>query len=359
MSEILEYKCPCCGGAIEFNSRIQKMKCPYCDTEFELDTLRQFEEEEQREAQDPSWQAENVAQSNETLDDDGTWKRYVCDSCGGEIIADETTAASACPYCGNPVIVPKQFEGMLRPDLIIPFQLDKKQAEEKLKEHLKGKVLLPSMFRSENRIKEIKGLYVPFWLYSSEADARIRCRATKVRSWVSGDYEYTEKEHFLVSRGGQIAFQNVPADGSAKMSDELMESIEPFDYKKAVSFEKAYLAGYLADKYDVSAEEGAQRANERMRESTRDAFMSTIHGYASCIPERTDIRLQKGEISYALLPVWILSTKYKDQIYTFAMNGQTGKFIGDLPVDKEKAGKIFFGVFAAVFFLVFFLAGLL
>ena len=353
MSDILEYKCPCCGGAIEFNSRLQKMKCPYCDTEFELDTLKQFEEEEKKEAKDPQWDGDNVAQSSEQIDDDGTFKTYVCDSCGGEIITDDTTAATSCPYCGNPVIVPKQFEGMLKPDLIIPFKLDKKQAEQKLKEHLKGKVLLPKLFRSENRIKEVKGIYVPFWLYSSDADAEIQCRATKVRTWRTSDYEYTETSHFLVSRGGQIAFDHVPADGSRKMADELMESIEPYQYEAAVPFEKAYLAGYLADKYDVSSGECAERANKRMQESTVRSFMDTISGYTTCLPEKTDIRLRKGKISYALLPVWVLSTKYKDEVYTFAMNGQTGKFVGNLPMDNRTVWKIFGGVFAAVFILVF------
>lgn len=359
MSDILEYKCPCCGGAIEFNSRLQKMKCPYCDTEFDLDTLKQFEEEEKKEAKDPRWDGDNVAQSSERIGDDGTFKTYVCDSCGGEIITDDNTAATSCPYCGNPVIVPKQFEGMLKPDLIIPFKLDKKQAEQKLKEHLKGKVLLPKLFRSENRIKEVKGIYVPFWLYSSEADAEIRCRATKIRTWRTGDYEYTETSHYLVSRGGQIAFDNVPADGSRKMADDLMGSIEPYQYEAAVPFEKAYLAGYLADKYDVSSEECAKRANKRMQESTERSFLDTINGYTSCVPEKTDIRLRQGKISYALLPVWVLSTKYKDEIYTFAMNGQTGKFVGNLPMDNETVWKIFGGVFAAVFTLVFGLTWLL
>ena len=118
-------------------------------------------------------------------------------------------------------------------------------------------------------------------------------------------------------------------------------------------------AGYLADRYDQSSEECAPRANERMRESTVQAFMSTIQGYATCVPEHTDIRLKKGTISYALLPIWVLSTKYRDKSYTFAMNGQTGKFVGDLPFDKGKAVQISGGVFLAVFLITFLLAGLL
>ena len=340
MSDILEYKCPCCGGAIEFNSRLQKMKCPYCDTEFELDTLKQFEEEDQKEAKAPQWDADNVAQSNEQIGDDGTFKTYVCDSCGGEIITDDSTAATSCPYCGNPVVVPKQFEGMLKPDLIIPFKLDKKQAEQKLKEHLKGKILLPRLFRSENRIKEVKGIYVPFWLYSSDADAEIQCRATKVRTWRTSDYEYTETSHFLVSRGGQIAFDNVPADGSRKMDDTLMEAIEPYNFQEAVPFQQAYLAGYLADRYDVNVNERIDRARDRIRVCTERAFRKTVRGYnGGASVKDSNVQIHNASYWYAMYPVWLLNTTWHGQKFTFAMNGQTGKMVGDLPIDKSKFWK--------------------
>lgn len=347
MADIFEYKCPCCGGAIAFDSKNQNMKCPYCDTEFELDTLKEFEAEHLAEDTDPKWNDANVKQPQEELKDDALI-RYVCESCGGEIVADQTMASSNCPYCGNPVIIPGQFKGMLRPDYVIPFKLDRKEAESRLRRHLKGKVLLPSMFKNENRIKEIKGIYVPFWLYDGDADADITCRATRMRHWSRGDYEFTETSHYLVRRGGTIGFDNVPVDGSKKMSDELMQSIEPYDYSECVDFQTAYLAGYVADKYDLDAEQCAPAANERMRNSTVSAFMSTMIGYHTCVPEHTSIRLFQGRISYALLPVWILNTKYKDKMYTFAMNGQTGKFVGNLPLDKGKAamlsGLIFVGV---------------
>lgn len=352
MADILEYKCPCCGGAIAFDSRIQKMKCPYCDTEFEMETLKQFDEEYLEEDGDPQWDGSKVRQSQEEMGDDGgNLVSYICESCGGEIIGEQNMAASSCPYCGNPVIVMKKLSGMLRPDAVIPFKLDKEQAKERLREHLKGKILLPSLFKTENRIKEIKGVYVPFWLYDCDAQAEIRCRATRIHSWDTADYHYTETQHFLVSRGGDIGFEKVPVDASIKMEDALMQSIEPFDYSEAVDFQTAYLAGYLADKYDQSSQECAPCANQRVRQSTVNAFMSTMLGYATCVPEHTDIRLKQGKITYALLPVWILNTMYKGELYTFAMNGQTGKFVGDLPFDKGKAVCIAGAAFGAAFVL--------
>ena len=114
-----------------------------------------------------------------------------------------------------------------------------------------------------------------------------------------------------------------------------MESIEPFDFSEAVDFQTAYLAGYLADKYDVTAEESIERANERIRRSTEQVFADTVEGlYATVVPEQVSIQLKNGKAKYALYPVWLLTTKWRGKQYLFAMNGQTGKFVGDLPADN-------------------------
>jgi hypothetical protein len=139
----------------------------------------------------------------------------------------------------------------------------------------------------------------------------------------------------------------VPVDGSSKMDDAMMESIEPFDLSAAVDFQTAYLAGYLADKYDVTAKTCEERANQRIRQSTEDIFKDTVEGYTTVIPGAGSVSLENSRMKYALLPVWILNTTWKGQRYTFAMNGQTGKMAGDLPVDKGLLNKWFWGITAA------------
>ncbi len=333
MAEQLQYKCPCCGGSIEFDSTIQKMKCPFCDTEFETETLKAYDEVLQNEQPDDmTWNtdAQNGWQEGET---EGM-RVYICESCGGEIIAEEVTGATRCPFCDNPVIMSGQFADELRPDCIIPFQLDKQAAKEAFKRHLKGKHLLPKVFKNETHIDEIQGVYVPFWLFDADAEADMRYRATRVRSWSDSNYIYNEVSHFLVLRSGTLRFAGVPADGSSRIADELMESIEPYNIGEAVDFQTAYLSGYLADRYDVSAESNQKRANERIRVSTGQMFDSTVTGYATVAPEKCNIRLTNSKARYALYPVWLMQTSWNGQQYTFAMNGQTGKFVGNLPVDK-------------------------
>lgn len=333
LAEIQEYKCPCCGGAIAFDSTVQKMKCPYCDTEFEMDTLASYDDALRRERPDEmNW--ESAAGREWQEGEEEGLRSYVCRSCGGEIAADENTAASACPFCGNPVVMTGRLSGALKPDYVIPFKLDKKAAKAALTRYYSGKKLLPKAFKDQNHIDEVKGVYVPFWLFDADADADLRYRATRVRAWSDSRYHYTETSFFSVLRGGSIGFAHVPVDGSTKMADDLMESIEPFDFSEAVDFQTAYLAGYLADKYDVDAGQSVERANERIRQSTKNAFAATVQGYTTVIPEAASIRLHGGTANYALYPVWLLNTDWRGQKYMFAMNGQTGKMVGDLPLDQ-------------------------
>ena len=342
-----EYKCPCCAGKIEFNATIQKMKCPFCDTEFDVDTLKNY---------DTVLKDNTTTQMEWDKSQNTEWKQgetdnmlvYSCKSCGGEIICDKTTAATHCPFCGNPVVMMGQFAGDLRPDYVIPFKLDKDAAMAAFKKHLTGKTLLPKAFKTDSHIEEIKGVYVPFWLFNSRANAHIKYRATKVRTWSDKNYIYTDTSFYSVVRKGTLDFENIPVDSSSKINNDITESLEPFDMSQAVDFQTAYLSGYLADKYDVSEDKSIERANQRVSKSTENEFSSTVSGYTTVQTENVNIQLNNAKAKYALFPVWLMTTKWNDQIYLFAMNGQTGKFVGNLPTDMNAFFKWVFGIGGAV-----------
>lgn len=360
MDTLQQYKCPCCDGAIGFDSDAQKMKCPYCDTEFEMQTLLDYDAELKNQPQDSmQWETAPGGQWQQG-EEDGLCT-YVCNACGGQIIAEETTGATHCPFCGNPVVVMGKFAGALKPDYVIPFKLSKKDAVAALKKHYEGKRLLPKVFKDQNHIEEVKGIYVPFWLFHADADALIRYKATRTRFWSDSNYNYTETSYYSVSRGGSIGFERVPVDGSTKMDDTLMESIEPYDFSEAVDFQTAYLAGFLADRYDVDSQQSIQRANERIRTSTENAFAATVRGYNTVVPISSNISLKNTAAKYALYPVWLLSTDWNGKKYTFAMNGQTGKMAGDLPLDKAAYRKWLLGltgIVGAAIFAITYLAWL-
>ena len=361
MADMMEYKCPACGGAMEFNSATQNMKCPYCDTEMSVQDYEKTQggSDTKETSSEENWSA-NGKQEWEEGETKGM-RVYSCKSCGGEIIADETTGASSCPFCGNPVVMKGQFHGKFKPDYIIPFKLDKKAAKEAYLNHLKGKKFLPSVFKQENHIDEIKGIYVPFWVFNAKTDADICYHAEKLRVWRKGNTEYTEHQEFAIRRAGTIDYSNVPVDCSEKMDDTLMESIEPYKFEEAVPFATPYLAGYAADRYDVESGTCIRRAEERIRNSTISAFTSTVQGYHNVTPTMTNIHVKNAGYWYALYPVWILNTTWKDKKYVFAMNGQTGKLVGDLPADNTSFWKAIAGkgiLFAAVLFIIQFLLGI-
>lgn len=377
-SQVTNYQCPACTGPLQYDSRTGKMACEYCGSVFtvsEIEALLAEKNEDAENAFNAAQAAQTEAPGTEGSDGDveegldvewdldsagSSWgaegeglRVYNCPSCGAELICDATTAATSCPYCANPTIVPGQLSGSLKPDMIVPFRLDKEAAKAALREHFKGKKLLPRAFSSENHLDEVKGVYVPFWLFDADADADMSFQATRMRSWSDRHYNYTETRYYRLYRSGWVRFENVPVDGSLKMPDEVMESLEPFDTSQAVRFQKGYLSGYFADRYDVSAEDSVQRANERVRQSTVDAFSRTTGGYMGVSCTGSNLRLRNARAKYALLPVWILNTSWHGQNYQFAMNGQTGKFVGDLPTDKKTYWKyrlIYGGVIAAAAF---------
>lgn len=339
---LMEYKCPNCAGPLTYEPGTRDMVCPYCDSVVSIEALEAMDavlDEEASESADWAYEGDQWLAGEEGM------ALYSCKSCGGEIIGDETLGSTSCPFCGNQVVISSKFSGTLRPDLVIPFKINREEAKQALKRHYEGKKLLPRVFRDKNHLDEIKGVYVPFWLFDAEADVRADYDATKVRRWSDSHFHYTETSHYHVHRSGDLGFDQVPVDGSQAIDDTLMESLEPFHLQEAVDFQTAYLAGYFANKYDVDAESCYPRADERIQRSAIQAFRNTVRGYSTVNPKREDVALTNSRVRYALLPVYLLSTSWENTNYLFAMNGQTGKFVGDLPLDKKAYWAWFFKIF--------------
>ena len=359
-AQIAEYKCPACTGPLHFVGESGKLECEYCGSAYdvaEIEALYAGQEEKAEAAfqeteakgetgelgEEPAWDT-SALQEDWGADSEGM-KAYSCPSCGAELICDATTAATSCPYCGNNTIVPGQFGGTMKPDYVIPFKLDKTAAVAALKKHYSKKFFLPRAFSSGNHLEEVQGIYVPFWLFDAGAEADCRFHATRSHTHTDGDYRVTVTEHFDVRRSGTMEFERIPVDGSKKMPDDYMDSIEPFDYAGLKSFSTAYLPGYLADKYDVTAQESMERADRRCHNSAFDQMRRDISGYEVVNQVGGNVRLHRGKVHYVLMPVWTLRTRWKNQDYLFMMNGQTGKMVGDLPVSNGKV-TAFFSVLA-------------
>lgn len=351
MPAVLEYKCPCCGAGLVFGDHVQKMTCQYCENEFTLDAVKAYNDSlNQENVQDFQWEKEEKQAWSE--EEQSAMRSFVCPSCGGELVTDDNTAATFCPYCENPAILPGRLSGGLKPEAVIPFQTSKEDAKAAFLKLCKGKPLLPKFFTQEQRLEKITGLYVPFWLYECTGQMDGSYQATRVQFWSDAKFNYTRTEHFLLNRSAAAEFERIPMDGSSKLDNALMESIEPYDYSQMVDFHTAYLSGFFADKYDVEAQLGQERIRQRVSQTMEDMVQSTLTGYATVIPSSKQLSVHHGKAKYALLPVWMLNTRYKDKIYTFIMNGQTGKMTGTFPICPKRTAAWFAGICACVTALV-------
>ncbi|MBO6300371.1 MAG: hypothetical protein J6N53_16190 [Lachnospiraceae bacterium] len=328
-----DYKCPNCGGPLAFRGDLNKMVCEYCDSQFDMS---EFSQDTQVKEEVTDWQQSATQQM------DGTgMKEYVCNTCAAVLVAEENVGATECPYCGNPLVIKDTFEGINLPDGIIPFAVDKAKAQEALHNFYKGKKLIPDSFIDKNRIDNINGLYVPFWLFDCDTDGDCFYRATKEREYDKGDEVWKEIEDYAVTRSAKMRFEKVPADASKEMKDAYMDSLEPFDYSKITDYNPAYMSGYVANKYDEDANAVKERVDGRIRSTAKQKIRDTVKGYSSVNATAENINIRDGRVRYCMLPVWMLSTQWNGQVYSFAMNGQSGKVVGDLPIDSGKSTKLF------------------
>lgn len=348
-SQVTNYQCPACTGPLHFDGHTGKLECEYCGSSFEVAEMDALLREKNEKAAAAMQTKTAAGWSTDELSAD--WgpegqgmKSYSCPSCGAELICDAYTAATCCPYCGNQTVIPGQFTGALKPEFIVPFRTDKESAKQGLADHYKGKVLLPKSFVQGNHIEDIQGVYVPFWMFDCEAQGDVQYAARNTTVTRSGNEEITTIEHYTLYRSGTLGFSRVPVDASTKMPDGHMDSIEPFDYTDLHEFSMAYMPGFLADKYDVDADTCGERMEERCHETFLDQMDDTATGYDSRVREKENVEVHKGDVHYAMLPVWLLATKWQDKNFIFAMNGQTGKMVGDLPCDWAK----FWGIFAGI-----------
>lgn len=347
-----DYKCPSCNAILKFDPHGQNWKCEYCRHEYNLEELKAYNKKIGRK--------ELKDEHKDKLEKDSSGMDiYTCNNCGAQIVADENTSATFCVYCKNTAILKNKLVDEFNPDYVIPFKFTKEDAIEKFKKIRKP--LMPKIFNDPKNIEETKGIYIPFWLYDINTSGEVEADCKRITSWSSGEYHYTKTDVYLAKRGGEMNYFRVPVDGSKHFDDDIMNSIEPFNYDELKEFNHSYLSGFLAEKYDVLSDEALEIAFKRAETSTTNALKNDIKGYNVVSVRNSNISKEKVKDEYALLPVWLLNVKYKDKIHTFAMNGQTGKLIGDIPVDPVKAiiwWIIVFGI-GIIIFIILYLVGVI
>lgn len=329
-SSVIDHKCINCGAVLKFSPHTQTWDCEYCKSVF---TKEQIEENEKKRG------IEELTQDSEPnkVENVSGMDEYICPNCGAQIIADENTSATFCIYCKNTAIIRNKLIGEFNPSKIIPFYKTKEDAINKFLGLTKGKPLAPRCFTSKKNIAEIRGVYVPFWLFDYELKGSIKMLGTKVTQNYIDDATYVKTDTYSIHKEANVSFDKIPVDGSMRLDNTIMNAIEPYFYDKLQNFNHSYLSGFYAEKYDVDSNTAEYDALKRVYTSTTNIMKRENENYYSLNVISTNHAHTRTNCEYVLLPVWLLNIKYNNKLYTFAMNGQTGKIAGDIPLDKKRA----------------------
>lgn len=349
---VISYKCPNCGGELVFDPSAQNFKCEYCSSSFSQEELEAMKPTA---AGEQSVESESdAAGSDDMKGDSEEGVIYICPSCGAQIVTDSTTAATICYYCHNPVVLSGRLSGELKPDRIIPFAIDKKQAEQRFLDFVHSKKFVPRALFQKNQIEKLSGVYFPYWVYACTMEGSMDAQGTNIRVWRSGDVEYTETKYYQVEREGTLEISNLTKNALTKVNRRLIETVFPYDLTKMKEFHMGFLSGFQAEKRDVESESVRQQTEQEVKEYGRQLLRDTISGYSGVTVGSHQEKIQKETWSYVLLPLWTLTYKGKNgKLYYYSLNGQTGKIYGELPIDYKRVSLLAGAV--ALIVLVFFL----
>lgn len=320
------FKCRNCGGNVVYSPERHKMYCPFCE-------------------------GEDCEEKNSDVQ-----TTVVCSNCGGELQIGEFTSASQCPYCDNYLIFDERVTGAYAPQKILPFVFGKESTKKLMRDKFKSCVFAPAGFLSEVKLNSMTGMYVPFWLYDYHAHGHYDGEGKKIRTWCSGDREYTETSVYHIVRDMEADFDKMPVDASDAMPDTIMDLMEPYNYQALENFQEKYMSGFFSERYNEDALACEPRAVEKAKKDAESMLKQSISGYSGMTSAMNNqVSLSRTDTNYALLPVWIYNYKFKNEDYRFHINGQTGKIIGKVPISKGKVwayGATVFGSCFAIFMLL-------
>ncbi len=346
-----KYCCKTCGAELYFNPKSGKLHCDYCGSDFDPSEYAYTPEpdgeagaaKDQTIAQPGNEEnGKDAAATDQKSTDDsaGELLVYKCPNCGAEVITSKETAATTCVYCNRAITLEGNLSGVFKPDYVIPFTKEKKDVEAAYQALCKKSLLTPRLFSKQSTIKKIKGMYIPYWLYSFDGDTDMEVLGKNIRVWTTGDTEFTEVSSYKVTEEAHGSFKFIPADALKNMDNTLMDSIEPFDFSKMVSFNPAYLAGFYTQRWDDDSQTNESRAKNRAKESLTQAALQNIDHFDEMHIQSESFKWTNDRADYAMMPVWMMYTEYKGKNYIFGMNGQTGKIMGTIPKDPWKIAKI-------------------
>ena len=366
MTKAVTYQCPHCQGVLAFNVESGLLECASCGSAFSQGEVEQIipinAEAQARKTRHVRTVDQFLDYAPWEIEHEGTAAaqmamRYSCPACGAEVIADQSTVSTSCPYCGNNMLTSGIATAESIPDWILPFEITREQAEAQMRCHFEHRWYLSRKFNAS--IEHMQAMYVPYHLYDVNVDGWAHYVAYDQK----GSGEGCVKHYYGFKRAGHATFERIPIDGSSKMPDAHMDAIAPFDMSAMRAFSTAYAAGYLMEVADENADACQSRA-EKLAETSFLQDMEqdvtdqpAIDGISEVVARETHVETVR--MQSCVLPVWLMHCTWGAEHMLFAVNGETGKCVGDLPVSGSRRFATVFGLVALLAVAVFWVFGAL
>ncbi|HHX37907.1 MAG TPA: hypothetical protein GX717_08005 [Clostridiaceae bacterium] len=349
------FKCPSCGAGIEFKPDLGLFKCDYCLSQYTPEAITEHHAREtarleaKREVRQEK--AATAGQTEPTV-----VRGYHCDSCGATVETDNTTTATFCYYCHNPVVIVDRLAGEMRPDQLVPFRVSREQAIDRFLGWAKKRRYTDPGFVSAASLEKMTGIYLPFWYSDVNVDYKMRAQGVRIRTWTTRNRNYTERSIYQVDRDAHVFLDDLSLVAYSKSDQDLLYGIMPYQKEDLVPFSQPYLSGFFAEQYDRTQEDCNYEMEQLAIKTARNIVRTSIHGYSSLDIKHEEHELEFDDWLYTLLPVWMLTYHYNNKTYVYALNGVTGRAYGELPLNRKKLA-LHTGILAAIVFILLLLGG--
>lgn len=313
------YQCSNCGSGLKYDITSGKLLCNHCASYFNPYSI----DRESDGYEDGYFEATH----------------FVCPQCGGEILSTDNAAAGFCSYCGASTILTSRISKELRPGRIVPFKITKEQCHDIFKKRMRKAIFAPRAFKNVSSIQGFRGIYMPYWLYRTRQNSNVKVKGSKHYS--QGNYSITD--YYDITAYINAEYNGFYYDASSSFYDNISEQLAPFDFKDAIDFAPSFYSGFYADIPDVPREVYEDDAIEESFEATFETFFSDNKLRNMNVNGKENQNIIKGQLNTqcdmaqgVMLPVWFMSYRAGNRVAYATINGQNGKIVTDIPVDKKK-----------------------
>lgn len=343
-------KCPNCGGTLAFDPQKGKTVCPYCDSEFDIPE----DEDIHINAKELDF---NEAELYANCDWGKTTKTVICKNCGGESVYDELVIATECPFCGSNQVMEESTEGVMAPGGVCTFKVDKKTAGEKFKKWLKGRWLAPKAVKRTASADSFKGIFVPAWTFDANTVTVYRGQYGKERRYKNSKGETETRIDWYPTWGTYVEYINDHTEvATDRYDNKMIEKILPYDTEANLAYKPEYIEGFFSEKYSVGLGTAFERAKKKLESRLRRGIEHKIESEHFTMHSRVtymSTAYNDVKYKYLLLPLWMSSYKFKDKVYRFMVNGETGKVAGKSPLSFWRVSLLVLGILAVIALIVY------